>query len=219
MEIVIKFIPTQVNLFGFPWRNLTCRVLSYQMITKEKIRRVATSWRVDESKNQIRFMKHCFLVICGLLLFAGCRDESKDTPDPDPSLVYFMVAETNPVHGDAFILPLKDAGQIAEARQIIHDGGTPIIVAEITKNNNDHYSLNKDLKNNRKWSWHITEFLGFADNTIEILDGWPEYVEDNYSDWVKTTKGPNGKGRIGFWTYSLVREVSVDELYHNQVPE
>jgi hypothetical protein len=102
---------------------------------------------------------------------------------------------------------------------MILEGESPIVVASISRNDNDHYSLNKDIPNNRKWSWHITEFHGFADNTIEILDGWPEYVEENYSDWVKTTKGDDGKGRIGFWSYTLVREVSYEELYHNNVPE
>jgi hypothetical protein len=148
-----------------------------------------------------------------LLTVFGCREESKDSPDPDPALVYFLVAETNPVHGDSFILPLKSESDIEQARAMILAEESPIIVAEISKNDNDHYSLNKDLSNNRKWSWHITEFLGFADNTVEILDGWPEYVEENYNDWVRTTKGENGKGRIGFWSYTLVREVPYSELY------
>jgi hypothetical protein len=151
-------------------------------------------------------------------MLTGCKDEGKETTAPDPALVYFVVAEVNPVHGDSYILPLKNEADIAQARQMILDGESPIVVAEISKNDNDHYSLNKDIDNNRKWSWHITEFLGFADNTIEIYDGWPEYVEENYTDWVKTTKGENGKGRIGFWSYTLVREVSYEELYHNNVP-
>lgn len=150
-----------------------------------------------------------------LMAITSCKDDTKETPDPDPALVYFLVAETNPVHGDSFILPLKSESDIDQARQMILDGESPIIVASISRNDNDHYSLNKDIPNNRKWSWHITEFLGFADNTIEILDGWPEYVEENYSDWVKTTKGDDGKGRIGFWNYTLVREVSHEELYNN----
>jgi hypothetical protein len=160
-------------------------------------------------------MRTVFILLVALVMFSGCRDESKNTPTPDPSLVYFLVKETNPVHGDSFILPLKDPSDIAQARTSISEGATPIVVAEISRNNNDNYSLNKDLLNNRKWSWHVTQFLGFADNTIEILDGWPEYVEENYNDWVNTTKGENGKGRIGFWSYSIVREVSAEELYND----
>jgi hypothetical protein len=94
-------------------------------------------------------MRTVFILLVALVMFSGCRDESKNTPTPDPSLVYFLVKETNPVHGDSFILPLKDPSDIAQARTSISEGATPIVVAEISRNNNDNYSLNKDLLNNR----------------------------------------------------------------------
>jgi hypothetical protein len=67
-----------------------------------------------------------------LLMVLGCREESKDSPDPDPALVYFLVAETNPVHGDSFILPLKSESDIEQARAMILAEESPIIVAEIS---------------------------------------------------------------------------------------
>jgi hypothetical protein len=156
-------------------------------------------------------MKPIFFIVA-LLLCLSCADEDKKNPVIDPSYVYFQVAEITPTHGDSYILPLKDPAAIAQARELIQSGQTQIVVAEISKDENENYSINKDLKNNRVWSWHVSGFLGFADNTIEIYDGWPEYVEENYDEWVEITKGENGKGRIGFWNYTVVREISAAEL-------
>lgn len=148
-----------------------------------------------------------------LFLLSGCEDDDKN-PTPDPSFVYFKVGEINPHHNDSFILALKEPADIAQAREMIADPQKRmIVVAEITKNKSVNYYLNKDLNQNKKWSWHVAAFLGFADNTIEILDGNPTYVENNYDEWVNITKGENGNGRIGFWNYSIHSEVDKDELY------
>ena len=141
----------------------------------------------------------------------SCDEEPDLKPNPD--FVYFLVAEKNPDKGDSFILPLLNPNDIAEARAIIDNPDEPkIILAEITRDNAVNYHKNKDLLKNQQWSWHVAEFIGFVDFTIEIYDGWPKYVEDNYTEWVDITKGPNGNGRIGFWEYTVVREVQPSEL-------
>lgn len=156
--------------------------------------------------------KLIFVLAC--LGICACGSDDDSPAIPDPSLVYFLVTDVDDVHGESFILPLKDPAHIETARQLIGDHESKIVVAQISNNPNDHYSLNRDLLNDgRLWSWHITTFEGFADNTIEILDGWPSYVEDNYAAWVANTKGSGTHGRIGFWNYAVVREVSKSELY------
>jgi hypothetical protein len=158
-------------------------------------------------------MKFNIQIICatlGLLSLLSCSDKKEDTPE----VVYFLVAETEAVHGDSYILPLTKPADILQARQLIANHESKIIAAEISKDPADPYPVNRDLTQPqpRPWSWHVTEFLGFADMGIEILDGWPTYVEDHYDEWVATTKGPNGKGRIGFWNYTVVREIGALEL-------
>jgi hypothetical protein len=148
------------------------------------------------------------VAFAALCLLLSCSEKERT----DPDVVYFLVAEKEAEHGDSYILPLKDPLHIAEARQIIAEHQDKIVTAEISKDATDPYPVNRDLVGHRTWSWHVSEFSGFGDMTIEILDGWPTYVEDHYDAWVSTTKGPNGKGRIGFWNYTLVREVSAAEL-------
>jgi hypothetical protein len=149
--------------------------------------------------------------LIGLLLVSCKNDEP--SPKPNPNFVYFLVGETNQNNDDSYILPLLNTADIAQARALIADPSQrKIIVAEITRDNNVNYYVNKNLVGNKRWSWHVAEFLGFADNTIEIYDGWPTYVEENYNEWVRITKGENGNGRIGFWNYTIIREVNASEL-------
>jgi hypothetical protein len=144
----------------------------------------------------------------GLLSLLSCTDEKDGTPE----VVYFLVAEVEAVHGDSYILPLTKPADILQARQLIANHESKIVIAEISKGPAAPYPVNRDLLQPRTWSWHVTEFIGFADIGAEILDGWPTYVEDHYDEWVATTKGPNGKGRIGFWSYTVVREIEPLEL-------
>jgi hypothetical protein len=87
-----------------------------------------------------------------------------------------------------------------------------IVLAKITRDPRINYYRNRDLISDRDWSWHVSEFLGFYDHTIEIYDGWPTYVEENYEEWVANTKGSGTLGVIGFWSYVITREVEASEL-------
>jgi hypothetical protein len=150
------------------------------------------------------------------LLIGACHSSDEEIVfEPDPTAVYFQVGEISPEHGDSYLLPLTNPSDIAAAREMIESGESKIVVAEISKVTDPAKQYNVDLNNNRKWSWYVSHFEGFSDFTIEILDGWPTYVEENYDEWVEITKGDNGKGRIGFWNYTIKREVPPAELIHD----
>jgi hypothetical protein len=124
--------------------------------------------------------------------------------------VYFLVAETEPFHSDSYVLPLTEPDDIAHARDLIANGpaaGAPIVVAYIDCSpdliNRDYLSSSKHI-----WSWHITQFDGFADITAEILDGWPGFVESNCYGWVGETGG-----MIGFWSYTVVYELGTNPAH------
>ena len=148
--------------------------------------------------------KSFFLLILFLVLVSCDKDEPKE-------YVFFLVEDVTGTHDDSYILPLTTQADIEQARAILANPDEfKIIVAEITKKNSPaHYYPNKDLNNDREWSWHVSKFIGFADITVEIYDGWPEYVEDHYDAWVENTKNENGNGVIGFWNYTVTREVDL----------
>lgn len=116
----------------------------------------------------------CLLLLCALL--------AASPVGAVPLL--FLVAEPpgGIFHGDSYVLPLEDPGAIAHARDLIArraaQAGAPIAVARIAAGAD---GVNRDLlaAGEPPWSWRVTEFLGFADFTIEVLDGWPGYVEQD----------------------------------------
>ena len=146
-----------------------------------------------------------FVVVLVLALTgAGC-------PTPGDGTRYFLVAERDVVHGDSYVLPLSAPEDIAHAEALIDDpdtAGAPIVLAKIVQGSSEGDYVNRNLSDaGEAWSWRVTEFLGFSDVTAEIYDGWPAYVEENYDDFVGTTQG-----QVGFWSYTIVREVARCEM-------
>jgi hypothetical protein len=100
---------------------------------------------------------------------------------------------------------LSDPADIAHARDLIHRGpaaaGEPIVVANIASGrdgiNRDYLAPGAPL-----WSWHVAEFLAFADITAEILDGWPGLIRNHEDDPEYSCCST-----IGFWSYTVVAEL------------
>jgi hypothetical protein len=143
------------------------------------------------------------LLACGLAL-APAAAARADAPES----VRFLVAE-NPAggacsHCDSYVLPLSAQADIAAARDLIARGGTgggTIAVAHVAAGAD---GVNRDwlAPGAPAWSWHVSDFVGFADTTVEILDGWPGFVESDVDGWIANTNGT-----IGFWSYTVVQEL------------
>jgi hypothetical protein len=131
-------------------------------------------------------------------------------------VVYFLMGEfPQPgFHHDSYVLPLSDPDHIAHARALIAQGpgiGEAIATARIEPGA-DGINGNFLAPNGPAWNWHVTEFLGFADFTIEIYDGWPTFVEDDIDGWMQNTGGI-----IGFWGYTVIGEF--DGVPQATIPE
>lgn len=140
-------------------------------------------------------------IVFAMAVVAPCAGET----------VYFLVAELAPVRNESYVLPLTDPDDIEDARYLVEygpGGEVPMIVVAAI----DHWDPNR-INTNRDylqpgipaWSWYITEFLGFADFTVEVLDGRPSGVEGSVQWWIENTGG-----FIGFWFYTVVAELGPD---------
>ena len=137
-------------------------------------------------------------------MFTGCPLVSRET-------VYYLVADPNHLDTGSYILPLTDPEAIAHADAVIADPESTdchLVVATIASGGTLGEYVNRDLTGTgNTWSWHIDSFLGFADSTIEILDGDVHYVEDHFDEWCRITNST-----IGFWSYRVIRRVDVSEM-------
>ena len=149
-----------------------------------------------------RFLLGSFLVAFAAPALAG------------PVPVYFVVAERPGVetHRDSFVLPLTEAADIAHARDLIARGadaaGAPIVFAEIAAGA-DGVNRNVLAEGQPLWSWHVSRFEGFGDMGLELVDGWPTYVEQDVRGWIENTRRTEEEtvGHIGFWNYTVVAEL------------
>jgi hypothetical protein len=167
-----------------------------------------------------------------LLAAGGCTDlggdpghELPDASFPDAGIpdneprpvtpVYFLVAELpgEEMHNDSYVLPLNRVDHIEHARDLIHYGpeamGTHIVVASM-RAGADRINRNLRAKDAPAWSWHVTNMVGFADATMEILDGWPGFVEQDVAGWIENTcfdDKTGTEGTLGFWGYTVVEEL------------
>ena len=119
--------------------------------------------------------------------------------------ILFAVGEIAPFpyYYDSYVLPLSEPNDIAYARQLAMTGTGPqgtIVVAEIT-GGRDEINVGRP-SSSTAWNWHVVRFVGFAEITIEILDGWPGFVESDVAGWLANTGG-----YIGFWGYTVVSEI------------
>ncbi|HZP83075.1 MAG TPA: PEP-CTERM sorting domain-containing protein [Chthonomonadaceae bacterium] len=126
------------------------------------------------------------------------------TAQADPR--YFLVAGRPglPQITDSYVLPLEEPQDIAHAQALIAQGpdiGAGIVVAAIQAGAD---GINRDYlaPGAPPWSWHVTQFEGFADFTIELYDGSPTLVEEDVPGWIANTGG-----HIGFWNYTVVAEL------------
>jgi hypothetical protein len=138
--------------------------------------------------------------------------------------VYFLVSEFPGAvsNGDSFVLPLSKADDISHARDLIRLGtsaGRPLVFADIVAGG-DHINRNLLASNSPSWSWRISRFDSFADGGIELVDGWPNYIEHDVPGWINNTGGgtvdsdgdgrPDGGatiGKVGFWGYTVTAEL------------
>lgn len=123
--------------------------------------------------------------------------------------VFFLVGEPVTFHNDSYILPLTDPEDIAHARELVGDPvNTDMKIAVCAIAPGTSFPPNRDLLDSgQEWSWHVTAFNGFADFTIEVLDGWPTFVESDVDAWIANTNSA-----IGFWSYTVLEEIPRDGL-------
>ena len=119
-----------------------------------------------------------------ILSLSFCKQEEECKPSND--FIYFQVSETgtNKIHNDSYILPIakSDTSNLRIARALINEfenTTTRIIVGKIKKGKTPCDFLNKDLVGGKIWSWHVSEFNGFAELSTEVCDAWPTYIENN----------------------------------------
>jgi hypothetical protein len=180
----------------------------------ESITLTGSPWGCLLWRRYMRRWPACLLSSCFVLLMSGAVAQAR--------LIEFVVAELpgSAGHNDSFIVQIDDADpdqadELNHARSLVNwvqsgaaeesSPGATIVVAHIAPGSD---GVNRDVlaPSQPFWSWHVDQPIEFADNTIEVLDGWPTFVEQDVPGWIDNTNS-----FVGFWTYTIVSELQVPE--------
>ena len=137
---------------------------------------------------------------------------------------YFLVgphpALIDQLH-DSYVLPLSKQQDIDYARYLISryplgflEGDRTFVGAWIAAGSQGISRNYLDPKLT-EWSWHVAEFIVFAEGVEEVLDGSPTLLENRF-DWAHFG---TGQWEIGFVAYTVVRELGPVPLYLSIIPE
>lgn len=125
------------------------------------------------------------------------------TPLQAQTPAYFVVGRPGlyPFAGDSYVLPLTDPVDIAQAREMASGPAGLIVVATVTAGS-DGINRNVSAPGEPLWSWHVKEFLAFAEVAIELCDGTPTMTETGAQGWP-----PGYEEDICYWDYTVVDEI------------
>lgn len=167
-------------------------------------------------RSRLEWGRYCLVVLSSVLAWGASGTNAS------AGRISFLVAEIpgTVVHGDSFVVTIDEAdtSRLTQARKLISwiEAGAPqesapdgrIVFSAIATGSN---GINRNLTSppGALWSWHPVGDVDFVDMTIEIYDGWPTFIEDDVPGWMANTQGAGAEGNIGFWTYTIVRELGL----------
>ncbi len=135
-------------------------------------------------------MRGCYRVI----LFCVCCFLGF-SQDLHASRIYFLLNDIG--YPETCIIPLSDPAEIALARDKAANGpGTDSwVVVKVSAGsdgiNSDYYAPGRPL-----WSWHVSDFFGFAEITAEACQTPIFFVEDDVNYWANLPQTCFGLGVI-----------------------
>lgn len=125
---------------------------------------------------------------------------------PEQNKKYFLVSTKTTPTEESFIMAIKSPEMIKQARQQIKSPQLEkIIVARIEAGNGGHNRSYHDADHS-PYSWSVSEVDSFTDFALNDCDGTPDTVENQLSQRL------NDGGRICFWRYRVIRELTLQEV-------
>lgn len=124
----------------------------------------------------------------------------------DTNKTYFLISTKEARPEESFVIALDDPQKIATAReQIKNKSLEKIVVAGIELG---HGGFNRAFSSRDKspYSWSVNRVDAFADFAHISCDGSPDLTEE------RLMQNLNEGGRICFWRYRVVRELTAQEV-------
>lgn len=123
-----------------------------------------------------------------------------------PELTYFLVSTKEARPSESFVIGLTEAQKIATAREQIKNKSLEKIIVAAIELGHGNFNRSFSAKDKSPYSWSIHRVDAFADFAHIDCDGSPDLTEERLMQ--KLNEG----GRICFWRYRVVRELTLQEV-------
>lgn len=107
---------------------------------------------------------------------------------------------------DQYIVQITDPQMIQKAQQQIDQPHLEKIIFASLKEGSNGFNRNLNSKEKSLWTWSIGEVTNISDLASTACNGAPQFVEDYLTQWL------NDPGKICFWNYRIIREVTPEEV-------
>lgn len=124
----------------------------------------------------------------------------------DSQKTYFLVSTKEARPEEAFVIALSDAQQIATAQEQIKNPSLEKIIVGGIELGNGGFNRAFLARDKSPYSWSVNRVDAFADFAHISCDGSPDLTEERLLE--KLNEG----GRICFWRYRVVKELSAQEV-------
>lgn len=125
---------------------------------------------------------------------------------PDANKIYFLVSTKEARPSESFVIALSDPQQITTAREQIKNKSLEKIVVAGIELGNGGFNRSFSSRDKSPYSWSANRVDAFADFAHISCDGSPDLTEE------RLMQNLNEGGRICFWRYRVVRELSTQEV-------
>lgn len=132
--------------------------------------------------------------------------------NPAPDKVYFLMAAKNSNLAESFVVGMDDPEMIATARQQIKNPSLEKIMIAGIELGNGNYNRSFSTTDRAPYSWSVNRVDAFGDLASVSCNGSPDLTEERLAKVLY-----EGGGRICFWRYRILRELSTTEIAVGQL--
>lgn len=124
----------------------------------------------------------------------------------DTEKTYFLVSTKEARPEESFVIALQDPQMIATAREQIRNPSLEKIVVAGIELGHGGFNRAFSARDKSPYSWSVNRVDAFADFAHIDCDGSPDLTEE------RLLQKLNEGGRICFWRYRVVKELSAEEV-------
>ncbi len=197
----------ELRFLNFDRQTIASKKITLQKYYETQMLEIETPANTVYLQIQGMARLHSWLQFQSQILTASVVFRAQLSPPTQKS--YFLAStrpSTSNKNDESFVVSIEESQMIEQARQQIANPNLEKIMVGRIGPGNGGYNRSFHEKDRSPYSWSVTDVDSFTDFALNDCDGTPDYVEGQLLQ--RLDEG----GRICFWRYRILRELSWSEV-------